>query len=379
MKINYCMIILSSFFVNCSVSQKKINNNPIISVLESEDPKIKRVVDNIEEHEVQIIVSEIIRKPNGTITFNDYSYNLDSNTYFYPASTVKFPIAILALEKLNEITNFSEELNFKFAGNDERKFFNQEIIKIFALSDNEASNNLQELIGFDYLNDKMKEKGLSPFRIQHRLATNNPDNPNTIPLSIFNKDSLVTELPASYSRILAPLELNKIKKGQGYLLNDTIKDGAFDFSKKNYYPLETLHNTMKRIVFPDAFQLKERFNLLEKDRKFILSSMQKLPREQGFDENQYYDSYCKFLIYGDTKERIDSSIKIYNKIGQAYGTLTDCAYIVDEINQIELIISATILVNKNKIFNDGIYEYEEVGLPFLAELGRQLVSKYKKK
>jgi hypothetical protein len=115
--------------------------------------------------------------------------------------------------------------------------------------------------------------------------------------------------------------------------------------------------------------------LNEKDRQFILSSMYQLPREQGFDSKEFYDSYCKFLIFGDTKDKIDSTIKIYNKIGQAYGTLTDCAYIIDEKTGVEFMVTATLLVNKNKIFNDGIYEYEEIGIPFLAELGRQLYSK----
>ena len=39
----------------------------------------------------------------------------------------------------------------------------------------------------------------------------------------------------------------------------------------------------------------------------------------------------------------------------------------------EFIITATIHVNANRTFNDDEYEYEEIGLPFLAELGRQLV------
>jgi hypothetical protein len=38
-------------------------------------------------------------------------------------------------------------------------------------------------------------------------------------------------------------------------------------------------------------------------------------------------------------------------------------------------ISATILVNKDQVFNDNIYEYDKVGLPFLAELGRQIYDK----
>ena len=33
---------------------------------------------------------------------------------------------------------------------------------------------------------------------------------------------------------------------------------------------------------------------------------------------------------------------------------------------------ATISVNENMIYNDDIYEYDEIGIPFLAALGRSV-------
>ena len=35
---------------------------------------------------------------------------------------------------------------------------------------------------------------------------------------------------------------------------------------------------------------------------------------------------------------------------------------------------ATILVNSNQIFNDDIYEFEQVGIPFLAALGQEILT-----
>ena len=64
------------------------------------------------------------------------------------------------------------------------------------------------------------------------------------------------------------------------------------------------------------------------------------------------------------------SVRIFNKVGLAYGYVTDNAYIVDFERGVEFLLTAVVLVNENGIFNDGIYEYDEVGLPFLAELGR---------
>ena len=118
--------------------------------------------------------------------------------------------------------------------------------------------------------------------------------------------------------------------------------------------------------------MSEQFHLSEEQNSALLKAMHTVPRKVGYDPKTYYDGYCKFFMYGDTKENIPDHIEIYNKVGFAYGTLTDCAYIKDSKNQVDFLITATILVNKNGIFNDNDYEYEKVGIPFLAELGRQL-------
>lgn len=377
------MKILSKFFflflcfllIGCSGAKKNILQETLVSKKES----IKRVMDNPEEFELQIIYTQIIRNQNNEVKFKDYTYNLNAKNYFYPASTIKFPIAILALEKLNTIQNTSINSEFLIEGKSNKIKFSEEISKIFAISDNDASNNLLEFIGFDYLNKSMHSKGLKRFRISHRLSTPDSGNPVTKSLTLYKTDNSILTLPSILSKYNKPLGFNKIKKGIGFMDDDKLVQIPFDFSNKNYYPLETLHNTLKRIVFPEVFKKRERFNLTEKNREFILFSMQNLPKNAGYDPIQYYDGYCKFFMFGDTKESIPEHIKIYNKVGDAYGTLIDCAYIVDTKNQIEFMISATILVNKDQVFNDNIYEYDEVGLPFLAELGRQLYDKNLKK
>ena len=75
------------------------------------------------------------------------------------------------------------------------------------------------------------------------------------------------------------------------------------------------------------------------------------------------------MVFGDSKKDIPKHIKIYNKGSYAYGTLTYCTYIVNSKTNSEYFITATISVNPNEIFNDDTYEYESVGIPFLAELG----------
>jgi hypothetical protein len=377
MKICRSFIMLTLIFLEFGCSSTK--KNILQETLASDNPKIKSVMSNPEPFELQIIYTQILRDKNNKVSFKDFTYHLNVNNYFYPASTVKFPIAILALEKLNTIKNTSNNTQYSIEGKSDTLQFSEEISKVFAVSDNEASTNLLEFLGFDFVNESMVAKGLAPFKLSHRLSSSNPVDPKTKAVTLYKDDATIVNLPSFTNKSSVALQLNNIKKGIGYLKNDELVNAPFDFSNKNYYPLETLHNTMKRIVFPEAFKESERFKITEKDREFILFSMQNLPKNAGYDPVKYPDGYCKFFMFGDTKENIPSNIKIYNKVGNAYGTLIDCAYIVDEVNKVEFIVSATLLVNKDGVFNDDKYEYDTVGLPFFGELGRQLYNRNLKK
>jgi hypothetical protein len=368
------VITVFFLFVSCASFQK----DPLNEVLKAKTGIIYQVMQHPKNYEVQIIYTSIKRDKNNGITFKDYTYQLDANQYYYPASTVKFPIAVMALEKLSSLPNASTATEFTI-GEDLTKWrFSDEISKLFAVSDNDASNHLFEFIGFEYLNSGMKNKGLTPFRVSHRLSIANSGSLKVAPVTLYNGSSVIAQFPSTIAASFSPLIISGIQKGKGYIQNDQLVNGPFDFSQKNYYPLESLHNTLKRVIFPEAFSEKERFQLSTENREFLLFSMQNLPRNAGYDPKEYFDSYGKFFMFGDSKEPIPEHIKIYNKIGEAYGTLTDCSYIVDTKNNIEFMISATILVNKNEIFNDGVYEYDTVGIPFFAELGRKLYESNKK-
>ena len=78
----------------------------------------------------------------------------------------------------------------------------------------------------------------------------------------------------------------------------------------------------------------------------------------------------KFFIYGDEQSLSNKQIRVYNKIGQAYGTSIDNGLIKNYQDNVEFILTATIYTNKNKVINDNLYEYEEIAEPFLAKLSR---------
>lgn len=357
----------------CSCEEQHEIKDPIRHALTSDNPKIKYVMDSLEQYEVQIKLSQIKRNKD-SISFVDHEFQVDDNNYFYPASTVKFPIAILALEKLNNLDPINMHTRFYVEGDSIETTFAQDISKIFAISDNEANNRLFEFLGQDAINSTLIEKGITPVRISHRLSTDNAQEITTNPLVIYQNDSTTTTLNGTINTSAKPLELAKIEKGNGFYAEDSLYREALSFALKNHYPINSQHAILKRIIFPEKFNENEQFDISDSQREFVLKAMHTLPKELGFDPIEYYDSYVKFFIFGDIEEPMPDHIKIYNKVGYAYGTLTDCAYIFDSKNNIEFMLTATILVNKDGVFNDNVYEYDEIGIPFLAQLGREIYS-----
>src|SRR5258708_32818547 len=73
------------------------------NLLQSHPELFSQILNHPTHNEVQILYTQIDRDENNVPHFTSYSYRLDANHYFYPASTVKLPTSIFALEKLNEL------------------------------------------------------------------------------------------------------------------------------------------------------------------------------------------------------------------------------------------------------------------------------------
>ena len=251
------------------------------------------------------------------------------------------------------------------------------IRKIFLVSDNDAFNRLYEYVGMERIINELKAKGFPDSRIIHRLsiALSEEENRHTNPVNFVQDGDTIWKEPAKYYSGPLP-STGRIRKGKGYLKGDSVIPEPMDFSVKNFMPLEDLTDILTSVVFPGESPL---FDLTEEDYTFLLTAMSQLPKESAFpayDPKEYFDSYCKFLLYGSSpEERIPSNIRIFNKIGLAYGYTTDVAYIIDTDNKVEFMLSATIHTNKNQIYNDGIYEYDSIAFPFMRDLG-QIIYEY---
>lgn len=256
------------------------------------------------------------------------------------------------------------------------------IKKIFLVSDNDAYNRLYEFIGQQQLNESLWQKGFTDIRIIHRLSEPGYDeqtNRFTNPVTFYKNNKVLYHQGEVHSQAYPDFQLDGQIKGKGYENNaGEIVRQPFDFTHKNYVSLQNLHDILKTVLFPNSVPEEQRFNLTESDYELLYQYMSQHPREGKYPYYDQPDGYVKFFLFGGEQDSIPDHIRIFNKVGDAYGYLTDVAYVVDFKNKVEFLIAATIHVNDNRIYNDGVYEYKEKGFPFFKNLGR-LVYEYELK
>ena len=382
--------IISIVVLLITISLPIKSQNSLHKILNENKAYFDSLISN-PDYDVQIIYTQIDRDISNAPIFTTHKVNVDSKKYFYPASTVKLPACILALEKLNRL-NISGLNKFTSLRIDST-FNNQHFViydtsssnncpsianyikKILLVSDNDAFNRLYEFIGQEEFNQSLWNKNFKNLKINSRLALgySEKDNRHTNKFTFFDGKNIIYERAAQYSQFEFKFDLLNLKRGIGYYVGNKLIIEPKNFSHTNYFSLEDQHEMLKRLFFPNSFVSSKRFDLSISDYDFLYKYMSMLPRESEFKEyknEDYWDSYVKFFMFGDTKEQIPNQIRIFNKVGEAYGFIIDNAYVVDFENSVEFLLSAVIHVNRNQIYNDDKYEYDEIAFPFMAKLGQ---------
>jgi hypothetical protein len=235
---------------------------------------------------------------------------------------------------------------------------------------------LYEFLGQEYINNELHKRGYTNAQILHRLSIflSEDENRHTNPVNFYDTSGKkVHSQPLLHNTTVYQSRNDRL--GIGYYSNDKLINQPMDFSKKNKLPLEDLHEMLIGVIFPGKLKASKRFKISEADRQFVLKQMSQLPGESlfpAYDIREHHDAYSKFLLYGAEKQTLPKHIRIFNKIGNAYGQLIDVAYVVDFNNNIEFFVSATITCNSDGILNDNKYDYETIGYPFMKNLGQTL-------
>jgi hypothetical protein len=372
-------------------AKAQVNTTFIENLMRQKPGQFGEILNNPNEYRVQLFYTQIDRDKNNVPHFKEYSYRLNPSEYFYPASTVKMPLAILALDKLNTLNipgvNKSTTLYYDSVGARQETIYNnpysingkqnieQAIKEIFLVSDNNAANRLFEFVGQESIHSKLAEKGYHDAYIRNRLelGRSQDESRQTQAINFFDDNGKkIHHQPAQYNKQQLPNYNTFLGKGY-YNNDDSLVMSPLDFSVKNRIYLNDLHHILQSVIFYDQTPINKRFNLTKDDRQFLLKWMHTLPTESQFptyDSVEYWPAYCKFMLMGSEKTPIPSNIKIFNKVGDAYGFLLDITYIIDTVNKVEFMLSGVIYCNKDGILNDSKYDYETIGYPFYKNMGR---------
>jgi hypothetical protein len=360
------MVIMSG---SISLSAQPRTDTLLQRLFSQGSPALLHILQYPDSFRYQLIYTQIDRDAKNRPHFKHYYLHVDPDQYFNPASTVKMPIAFLALEKLNDLHKQGLDKYTPMRIDSVEHDIAYYLKQIFLVSDNDAYNRLYEFLGQQAIHEKLWEKGYPRTRIVRRfMPLDEEGNRNTPAVSFGN----IYSQPPARSTLNFDFSKN-IEIGHGHWdQHDSLIMTPMDFTKHNNVPLEDLQQMLQSVIFPASVPRKQRFHLTTNDYRFLYTYMSAYPSEVAnphYDTATYFDSYVKFFLFKDKKQRPPSYIRIFNKPGWSYGFLTDVAYIIDTKNKVEFMLSATLYVNRDGILNDDKYEYEEVGYPFFRETG----------
>lgn len=365
------------------------------SLLKTTFTSYGNVLSQPTKYKLQVVYTQINRDENNEPAFKEFKFH-PYKEYFYPASTVKLPVSLVALLKLQELKEKGIGLETSMITDSayycQRKISSDTttasdfpsvgnyIKKMLLVSDNAACARTYEFIGCDYLHKKLEDIGYQNIRITNRLdGSCLGDTAKVTPPIYFlsEKNDTIYKQPLTFPDYKKTHPIDNSKVGKQYVgLDGKRNAGPKDFSLHNYLPLSDLHDMMRRIIFNNHLKGNDKLQLTDENWKFMVKQLGMMPKESNYpkyDKKTYYDSFKKYFMYGSAVATIKGdSVRMFNIVGRAYGFLIDCAYIVDFKNKVEFLLSSSIYVNERDVIGSGKYEYDQIGLPFLRDLSKTI-------
>jgi hypothetical protein len=386
------LAFLFSVAAQAQPTQTQYSDSPLLDSLLHTSPALTRVLSHPATYQLQLIYTQINRDAQNVPHFTQHTYHLNPRQYFNPASLVKLPVALLALEKLhtlpvpiNRNTIMSTGIAWRCqtsvpfaapADSDRQATVGNYIKRMLLVSDNIAYNRLYEFLGQKQLNGRLQELGYSGSRIVRRFAPcDTAANRHTNPIAFYTPagDTLYKQPAQTNLRTPAP-PLGPTFVGRAYKVGDHIVHHPYEFTTANNLPLPDITALLQTALFPEAIPATQRPQLTPADYAFLRQYLHLTPHASHFTSYasaKYFNAYKKYLYYGRRSDaQPQPGLRIFNIVGMSHGYLADVAYFADSLHQSEFLLSAILYVNQDGIINDGAYEYETVGEPFLAQLGQ---------
>jgi hypothetical protein len=351
-------------------------------LLESRDPRLRHVLDNAAAFRAQLLLAQ--PAPDGWPARAGFRVDAE---YFYPASTVKLAAAAVSLTLARE-QGISLDAGLVYhptypdQAREDRDPTNVETgrvtlahdcRKVALVSDNPAHNRLFGFAGHRALNERLWAAGLSSARIAHRLADPRTEEENRQSPRIEVLEPGAQPLPARTSTLNLPTpDVPGLLVGHAHWASGHLVHSPMDFSNKNRLGLADLQHLLA-LVTGDVAPAEPAILPHPDDRRLLISALTTLPRHSKnplYPVAHYPDDYAKFLRPG-LEAAAEGRFEVTNKVGWAYGFVTENARVLDRATGRRVYVAATLWACTAGVLNAGEagYEVQGVALPFLAGVG----------
>lgn len=351
-------------------------------------PVLAQVLSDPRRYELQIRRTRLEQDREGQWRTHSEHYGVDPGAWFAAASLVKLPMAVQALEQLaaDDLPRDTrlwaapvEGCTPALALADTPPAFEpleRLLTRMLVVSDNESFNRLYAWLGPPLPQQRFRRLGFARAHITRPLMRCTDAARGRLAAWSLQAadDTPVQAKPERAARDRPRFAGPRVLRGQAWLEDGVLKPGPYDFSDSNYLPLALVEAELMRVVRPELLPEHERSGLREPDRLWLRQILATTPPQVAdprYPADPYTPHWAKFLVVGDGRAWPEG-LRIYNKVGQSYGYLSDVAYLEDTRNGRAVFLSAVLSVDLDGVLNDGRYAYDTLGLPFLAELGARL-------
>lgn len=364
--------------------------DPIWSEVFARMPPALAAVAHDPAHAVQVRWLRGLHAADGRPYGAAHDWDMTPRRWFPAASVVKLPMALLMAEAVQAAGGdaasvlrlhappISGAWADKPRGETLDESFARGLARTFAVSDNVPFNRWFELLGGDAIHRRLAALGYPHVRLIARIGSSDIDANRRSGggrLLSSNGDLLRDFAPAVAAARRFPFGAARL--GEGWRNDDgSVTPGPHDFSRANFLPLADALRMLQAFLRPESVPATQRWRIDDPLRGSLLRALSLRPRDSidpVYDEAEHPDGHARWFFVGDGKTRYPDGLTVFGKSGMAYGSLSEVAWVVDRASGREFMLAASIRVNADGIYNDDRYEYDGIGLPFMAALGRAVL------
>lgn len=364
--------------------------NELFRILDAERDWLGPVWSEPRRHRLQLLYTRIERDAAGKPSFRHHAWRLDRDRYFWPASLVKLPIAAFALERARELSALGIDRDTpmfleegpacRMPDPDAGDSIARSVRRALVVSENPAYSRLFDVVGPDVAHRRLTAMGHPDARIVARFVPCTREENRRLAALRFESPAgrVLARLPSRDAGHQPPVPLEDATLDADFRSDDgTLQRGPVDASFRNFLPIEAAHRLLMAVLFPAAMPRHARFALPREDLALLREALSLRPSDSvdpAYDPATHPDSHVRLFGWGAGRRPLPRHLTVYSKIGEAWGYLSECAYIVDRERAVEFVVSGVGYFNRDGVLNDDRYDYESLGHPFFERVGQVLLA-----